>query len=211
MRTGEYETILDKMALAVESTKVAKESAVSEEGIGEDININIFCWKGNSLVSILQLKHTHLLERDERLERITQAACLMRQGWEIDEYTMIAEGYCSLKPAETKEHDLASLFAQMDSPVKECISFTHISLDEILFVSLPYSVGLGKEITFDKPLWYPGIDVLRDLAYPAVLRASLKLELQGIDREELDKPVFFEVLARGINEFGFEVFYRDDI
>jgi len=211
VRTGEYETILDKMALAVESTKVAKESAMAEEGISEDININIFCWRGSSLVSILQLKHTHLLERDERLERITQAACLMRNGWEIDEYTMIAEGYCSLKPAETKEHDLASLFAEMDSQVKECISFTHISLDEILFVSLPYSVGVKKEITFDKPLWYPGIDVLRDLAYPAILRASLKLDPPEIDREEMDRPAYFEVLARGLNEFGFEVFYRDDV
>ena len=43
--TGFYETDLDKVALVVESMKKAKEILVTDNGIGEDLNINIFGWK----------------------------------------------------------------------------------------------------------------------------------------------------------------------
>lgn len=211
METGKYATEFDKLALAVESTKLAKQMTVSEDGIGEDININLFCWKGEDLASIMQLRNTHQLERDTRIEIITKGACIMRRGWGIDEFTFVAEGFCSLKPAETKNDDLAELFAKQDSPVKECIAFTHITGSDATFISVPYSLGVGRTVNFDNPLWYSGVDVMRDLTYPATLKASLKLEPVELDDDSLDRESYFETLAESLTNTGFEVFYRDDL
>lgn len=211
MRTGEYQTNLDKVALAVESIKVAKQIAVSEEGIGEDINITLFCWRGPLLLSVVQLKDTFGLERQERVNRITQGCCLMRRGWGVDAFTMIAEGYCSLAPSTTKDENLYELFIQPNSPVKECIAITHVEEDSYLFVSVPYSVKVGRKVEFDNPLWYKGRDALRDIAYPATLKAALNLRPVDLEDEKVDKEIFFATLADGMMAFGFEVFYRDDV
>ena len=211
MYTGKYETEFDKMALAVESTKLAKQMTVSEEGIGEDININLFCWKKSDLASIVQLRDTHQMERPSRVEKLTQAACLLRRGWGVTEFTFVAEGYCSLKPSETKNEDLAKLFAKNNSPVMECIAFTHISQTEATFISVPYSLGVGKVVNFGNALWYSGVDVMRDLTYPATLKAALQLEPVELDDQIIDREEYFDVLASGLIEAGFEVFYRDDL
>ena len=208
--TGFYETDLDKVALVVESMKKAKEILVTDNGIGEDLNINIFGWKNNELAVIVQLKNTHKIEKDTRLESIMDAACILRRGWAIDEFTFAAEGYCSLKPAETKNHDLAKLFAVTDSPVKECLSFTHIRSDDHLFISVPYSLNLGKNVSFGDALWYPGGQVMRDITYPAALKAALQLEAVPIDNS-IDKETYFGTLASGVMNAGFEVYYRDDM
>ena len=210
MQTGAYETNLDKVALAVESIKVAKQMAVTEEGVGEDINITVFCWRGASLLSVIQLSNTFGLSRDERVNRMTQGCCLMRRGWGVDSFTMIAEGYCSLSPANTNGESLYELFTQPNSPVKECIAITHVEADSYLFVSVPYTVTVGRKVQFDNPLWYRGRDALRDLAYPATMRAALGLPPVDLDDERVDKEVFFATLADGMMAFGFEVFYRDD-
>ena len=211
METGKYATEFDKLALAVESTKVAKAITVEQDGIGEDININLFSWKGEDLVCIKQIRDTHHLDKEVRLDILTKGACIMRRGWGVDEFTFVAEGYCSLKPSETKDSDLAELFSHQDSPVKECLSFTHISADGATFISVPYSVDIGRKVKFDSALWYAGLDVMRDLTYPATLKASLKLEPIQIDEQEIDRESYFSTLASGLTETGFEVFYRDDV
>lgn len=211
MQTGEYATNLDKVALAVESIKVAKQMAVTEEGVGEDINITIFCWRDALLLSVIQLKNTFGLERQDRVHRITQGCSLMRRGWGVDSFTMIAEGYCSLSPSSTKDEDLYKLFVQPDSPVKECIAVTHVDEESYLFVSVPYTVTVGRKVEFDNPLWYRGNDALRDIAYPATMRAVLRTPPVNLEDDRVNKEVFFATLADGMTAFGFEVFYRDDV
>ena len=211
MKTGEYPTNLDKVALAVESIKVAKQMTVTEEGIGEDINITIFCWKGPVLTAIVQMRNTFAIPRSDRIARLTQGTTLIRRGWGVDGFTLIAEGYCSLKPDDTKNEDLSLLFAAPDSPVTECISFTHVDQSGFLFVSLPYSLQVGKKVKFRNPLWYKGRDVMRDIAYPATLKTALAMRPVDIDDDSVDKEVFFATLTDGLMAFGFEVFYRDDV
>jgi len=209
METGSYKTDIDKLALAVEATKIAKQQTVDEEGIGQDININLFSWKQDKLVSIMQLMKTHQISRNERLEKLTQAACIKRQGWGVDSFTFVAEGYCSLKPSETKDQDLASLFAKPNSPVSECISFTHFG-EEPVFVSVPYSIKIGRVVEFGKALRYSALNVLRDLTYAATLNAALKLNTDSNQPDEY-KESFYATLADAITDLGFEIFYRDDL
>lgn len=212
METGSYLTDLDKLALAVEATKVAKQHTVDEEGIGEDININLFSWKDDKLISIMQLMGTHKMHRNERISRLTRAASTKRQGWGVDGFTFIAEGYCSLKPSETKDQDLAKLFAKPDSPVSECLSFTHMSHKERpIFISVPYKIGVGRVVEFGSALLYSALDVMRDLTYAATLNASLKLDYDAWRSVDIDKETYYKTLADGINDLGFEIFYRDDL
>jgi len=211
MDTGSYLTDLDKLALAVEATKVAKQHTVDEAGIGEDININLFSWKDDKLVSIMQLMGTHKMLRDERLHKLTSAACIKRQGWGVDGFTFIAEGYCSLKPSQTKDKDLAKLFANKDSPVSECLSFTHLGGEVPMFISVPYKITLGRNVEFGNALCYSAIDVMRDLNYAATLNAALKLDHDTKASEGIDKEVYYGTLADAIHDMGFEIFYRDDV
>ena len=209
MKTGKYHTNLDKVALAVESIKVAKQMAVTDDT--GDINITLFCWKGPLLVSVAQMTNTFDTAREDRINRLMQGTTLLRRGWGVDGFTLIAEGYCSLKPADTKNEDLSLLFAAPESPVKECISFTHVDQSGFLFVSLPYAVGKKGAVDFSNPLWYKGRDTLRDIAYPATLKTALTMPIVDIDDESIDKEVFFATLTDGLMTFGFEVFYRDDV
>lgn len=210
MYTGFYETDFDKIALCVESIKTAKTSLIDEDGIGSDLNINIFGWRNNELATIIQLKNTFTTPKNKRIESLIEASIIMRRGWGITEYTLTAEGYCSISPAETQGENLAQLFASKDSPVKECISFTHLKEDDHTFVAMPYQVKLGRKVDFGDVLWFNGGKAMRDIEYPAALKASLKLKTEPVDTS-MDREIYFGTLASAIMHCGFEVFYRDDV
>ena len=210
MYTGFYETDFDKIALCVESIKTAKTSLIDEDGIGSDLNINIFGWRNNELATIIQLKNTFTTPKNKRIESLIEASIIMRRGWGITEYTLAAEGYCSISPAETQGENLAQLFAYKDSPVKECISFTHLKEDDHTFVAMPYQVKLGRKVDFGDVLWFNGGKAMRDIEYPAALKASLKLKTEPVDTS-MDREIYFGTLASAIMHCGFEVFYRDDV
>jgi hypothetical protein len=212
MYTGFYETDLDKIALCTESVKTAKIGLVEENGIGSDLNINIFGWKKNELVVIAQMTDTFKLSKAERLPLIIEASCIIRQGWGIDEFTLAAEGYCSIAPEKTQGKDLPSLYANNNSSVKECISFTHLQTDKHTFVTMPYSVQLGRKIEFHDVLWYNGGKVMRDIQFPAALKAALKIKTVEISEDDkLDRASYYGTLASAVMHCGFEIFYRDDI
>lgn len=200
-----YGTILDKVALAVESAKVAKSDIVKSEGIGEDININLFGWRGSSLVIIAQMLDSGLIEKEERLVKLVNALCIIRQGWQVDAFTMVAEAYCALSPADTKGTDMAELFAQQNSPVYECLSVTHIEHSDSLFVAVPYSLVPPRTVIYQSPMKYVGYEsVLRDRKYPYAMGKALDLELsEFVD----DGETFHRVLADGLSEQGFDIHY----
>ena len=210
MYTGFYETDFDKIALCVESIKTAKIALVDEDGIGSDLNINIFGWKNNELATIIQLKDTFGTPKDERIRAVIEASVIMRKGWGITEYTLAAEGYCSMSPAETTGENLASLFAIKNSPVRECISFTHLKSDDHVFVAMPYQVKLGRKIDFGDVLWFNGGKAMRDIEYPAALKASLRIDTEPVD-PSIDRQTYFGTLASAVMHCGFEIFYRDDL
>ena len=210
MYTGFHETDFDKIALCVESIKTAKMSLIEEDGIGSDLNINIFGWINNELATIIQLKNTFSTPKNKRIESLIEASVIMRRGWGITEYTLAAEGYCSISPAETQGENLAQLFASKNSPVKECISFTHLKNNDHTFVAMPYQVKLGRKVDFGDVLWFNGGKAMRDIEYPAALKASLKLKTEPVDTS-MDREIYFGTLASAIMHCGFEIFYRDDL
>lgn len=210
MDISTYDTDLDKLALAVESSKQAKQLTVEEEGIGEDLNINLFCWKGKHLVVIAQIVNTHLISKNARLRVLADGCAIIRKGWGVDSITLVAEGYCSFRPSDTKGQDLPMLFSQPDSPVTECLTLTHIGEDGSTFISVPYRTTVGRQVEFDDALWYEGLDVMRDMDYPSMLEKVLEMPYTKPPRMA-DKSVFYATLCNGLVESGLEVFFRDDM
>lgn len=202
-----YPESLDKVALAVESAKVAKSMIVKQEGFGEDLSFNLMAWRDSELVAVAQLSQIHMADEEERYGKIVQAACVLRQGWGTTAFTMVAEGYCSTNPEESRGKNMAQLFASPASDfIKECLAFTHVQEDGILFVVVPYRCVPPRKVEYYKPMTHPGSGVVREARYPLSLHKAL--EMPYIPDDTLDEDLLREELANGLTEIGFEVNYR---
>ncbi len=205
---NKYPEILDKVALAVESAKVAKQMVVQQEGIGEDLGFSLMAWEDDDLRAVVQLSGLFMGDHEDRYGRIVQAACVLRQGWGATAFTMVAEGYCSTNPDESKGKDMAQMFASPSCDfVRECLAFTHVEDGEMLFVVVPYKYEPPRKVVFSGPLQHEGASVLRDGRYPMSLHRALGLEIQHED-EDYDEEELRDLLAQGLKELGFEVNYR---
>ena len=59
-----------KMALALTSAQLAKDTAVEEHGVGEDLAIHFLAWMDDGLISISQMNsETMKLDPEIRFER----------------------------------------------------------------------------------------------------------------------------------------------
>jgi hypothetical protein len=205
---NEYPEILDKVALAVESAKVAKQMVVQQEGIGEDLGFSLMAWEDDDLRAVVQLSGLFMTDHEERYALMVQAACILRQGWKATAFTMVAEGYCSTNPNESKGKDMAQMFASPSCDfVRECLAFTHVERGEMLFVVVPYKYVPPRKVMFAEPLQHQGASVLRDGRYPLSLHRALELSLPHGD-ENFDEEYLREILAQELEGIGFEVNYR---
>jgi len=209
----EYPDILDKLALAVESAKVAKAFIVSTEGMGEDLNFTLMGWRGSQLVVVAQMSYEHMADKEARLEKLVNCALIVRQGWEVDAFTFVAEGYCSLDGKASEGKDMAQLFSLPEADfVKECLSFVHAEEgdddDDVLYAVVPYEYRPPRRVLFSDPLRHGGSRVLRDPRYSAVLVRALRMGIEEAE-EDLDVDVLQDFLAVGIEELGFLVNYRN--
>jgi hypothetical protein len=203
---NEYPESLDKVALAVESAKIAKAMMVKQEGIGEDLSFSLMTWRNSELVAVAQLSHELMADPEERYGLVVQAACILRQGWGATAFTMVAEGYCSTNPDESRGKDMAQLFASpLTDFIKECLSFTHVQDDGILFVVVPYRYAPPREVEYYKPMTHNGAGVVREARYPMSLHRALELPYETSD---IDMDTLREELANGLTAIGFEVNYR---
>jgi hypothetical protein len=204
----EYPEILDKVALAVESSKIAKSMMVQQEGIGEDLSFSLMAWSDDELVAVAQLSGLLMADHEERYSLMIQAACILRQGWEATAFTMVAEGYCSTNPNESRGKDMAQLFASPSHNfVRECLAFTHVEEDDLMFVVVPYKYEPPRRVVYSNPLEHRGASVLRDGRYPMSLHRALSID-NDFDREDVNVDTLRALLANGLTELGFEVNYR---
>ena len=206
MTDGEYDSPLEKLWLSVRSAMAAKQFSVKEMGIGEDLAINVLGWKDTKLIVIAQL-HERLMgiEPNERLRRVADCAVVLRKGWGVDAFTLMAEGYVSSNPELTRGRKLVEAFVELDSPVRECLTFTHIERDSMTLVTVPYKCTVGRKVEFSKPQIHENTVALRDAAYPMMFSDILE------NAEPVEPPVdvdeFYDTLAKGLQEVGFFTLY----
>lgn len=126
----------------------AKESLVSEEGIGSDIAPCVIGFDRNSECLGWAQMIESATNRLDQYQRLALVAGMMRSGWHADGVALIVEGYMIIGDSEGEE-SLARLFASGDQNVHECISIVYgNSSGEVRAISIPYKQEIGRKITW---------------------------------------------------------------
>lgn len=203
-----YPTSNDKIALAVSSSMAAKEIAVKQYGIGEELSFTIFGWRDDRLAIVANLAQKFMREeQDVRLNRCHRAAQVIRRGWAVDAFTFLAEAFCSTDSTRSVGQDLRQLFIDRDPNVFECLTFTHVTSDNIDLVSVPYSLQLGATVEWHEPIRNVNASGLRDSAYPKIFSAALDAKVPA-HPDNMD--AYQEILAGGLLSNGFACQYDFD-
>lgn len=204
VKLSSFDNRLDKISLALMSSVEAKNESVKSFGIGEDLAMNIFCWKGNRLRLMIQLRSdVQQAKPMERFQAITDAVCVTRRGWGIDGYTLMSEGYMSPDPDRTQGIELKRAFLDPTYQVRECITITHVEDGYVTFVVKPYTYGVPRTVLWEDEIYHPGRSIVRgqDGLYPNMLhRAMATIEPED---EVFDEDTFYDTLSRGLVDSGF--------
>lgn len=181
----QYVNDFSKMALALTSAQMAKDDAVQEHGVGEEIAVHFLAWVDDALIAICQMNsETSKLTPEERFDRCKELCKILRKDLWCSALTMVSEGYCSLDSSKTNNMDLAAAFADPKLPVYECITITHVSIDEetgyiapVSMVAAPYKMGVGRKVQWKEVLVYPekAENHTKQTRYPAMLRRVLQM------------------------------------
>lgn len=195
----EYLTPMEKIRLACESAKVAKSFTTREEGIGEDLSYNVIAWTGNLVTAIAQLQY-NLIDAEDRLVRVLAAIKVMRLGFYADAITFVAEGYCAADHSQVNMAvPLRDQFVSNKS-IRECLTVTHVELEVIKVLAMPYTYEVGRLVRFDDPLMYPEDQVTSDF----VMSVQKVLSLEP-DRQFTDDAFWRDSVAEEVNAWGFHV------
>lgn len=202
----EYVNDFAKMALALASAQLAKETAIKEHGIGEDIKAHFMGWNEEDLTVVAQMKEeVSRYAQPERFERCAILCKILRKHWWVSSLTMISEGFCSLDSSKTENYDLATAFVDTSLPVFECITVSHVTLDEsgiispVSMVAAPYVTKVGRIVEWQDVLVYPEITAknLRQYKYPLMLTNSMMERLSEDSGEETMMQARTEVEQSG--------------
>ena len=207
-----FDNRIDKIGLALMSAVEAKSDSVKEFGIGEDLAINLFCWRENKLRVMLQLRHeVQNLNHMDRFNAVMSALSITRRGWGIDAISLVSEGYVSIDPEASAGLSLKDEFINPKSNIRECITVAHLEDGHVTFVVKPYRYNVPRLVVWDEEWYHPGSSMVRnqDAMYPNMMhRIVTEVEVDVID-DSVDLEVFDEVLARGLHDAGFfcQLFY----
>lgn len=204
-----YEGRMMKLAMVLATAVQAKTESVKEHGIGEDLNQCLYGWRKDRLAVITQM--TDAMQRrphHDRFVATSEAAAILRQGWGIDSLTMVAEGFVSNAPSETDGTNLANEFAKGNPAVREAITITHVTGDEVSFVTKSYKYAVPKSVVWDEENFVPGRQrvVGEDGMYPLLFAKALELSVSdpaAMGASELGAQ-FYDALAFGMVARGFE-------
>ena len=206
-----YTDIYAKLALAITSTQLAKQNAVEEFGIGEDLPFMFFGWRESVLSVIMAFSHADMqVSVEERLPKVNFACSVMRSIYWCDSITFVAEGFMSKEPWELRGRALTEAFIAKDAKVSECITSSHISINrngvsEVMLMSTPYDTLLGKHVVWgDQSAYSKGTEhVLHDAPILSVISGSLTEDCEQLDEEE-QVEICGGLVANGINIQEFE-------
>lgn len=197
------EDTIDKVAFVLESASAAKEMVVKDAGIGEDLTFGLYAWRDDCLVAIIQMKPEDMWDdKYVRFKKLTNAVCILRKGWGADEFTLVAEGYCSTNPEATRGLELSEAFTTMDE-VRSCLTFTHVNENETAIVTRPYKLTWPRKVEYDEEMYFPGESILRrtDGVIPTMLlRVVDTIEPDAIPE---DDEAYHEALTDGLLDEGF--------
>lgn len=199
-----YKHRLDKIAISLMSAQKAKEECIKEYGIGEDMPMSIFCWKEDRLEIVLSLAEPPGRKNPmRRFKKVSDGLCIVKKGWGVDAFTMVAEGWVSTNPEATEGKELGVAYVEKDSPVSECLALTHVENDEVTFLAKPYRQTWGRKVEWGDELYFPGETRVRgqDAMYPNLFFKVLS-EIEYETPPE-DEETYYAALGDGLLKHGF--------
>ena len=195
-----------KLALLTTSYRRAKDDVVKNRGVGEDLPFNFFGWKHNDLAITVQMDYEVMnLDLFERFDKSYKVCNALRQYWQVDEITMVAEGFLSYDPIATSGRSLRDAFIKNEK-VSECITLSHAfmygDVPQITVVAMPYTYK-QKEVIWDTMIATPNeaARLFRESIFPAMLLRSIA---ENIHQESDQKTR--ENIAQQIADEGFQVY-----
>lgn len=209
MKVDNYVDDFSKMALALTSAQMAKDEAIKEFGVGEELALHFLAWADDSLVAICQMNNkTSALPPEQKFEASANLCAILRKYWWCTAMTMVSEGYCSLDSQATKDIELSKAFLNPRLPVYECVTVSHASISEdgeitpVSMVAAPFVLKIGREVEWRDTLIYPekADQYIKQTKYPKMLRRSLNHE----PVEEVSNEIMTQVRA-DIDALGFLV------
>lgn len=194
---GFYPDVLDKIGLALAVGQSAKTEIVKEYGIGEELAMNILGWDQDRLICVAQMDVTWDSDEDEKISRTADACLVMRRGFHCDSFTLIAEGYISREPNETRDFDLAEEYANGMASVNQCLSINHIEDDNISLCAVPFRVAFGRDVQWGVIMHTEDASVLRNDGYLALTQRMLSIPKADLPT---DKDAYYLAMAVGLHE-----------
>ena len=206
-----YPDVYAKLALAITSTQLAKQNAVEEFGIGEDLPFMFMGWRNDQLSVIMVFGRADMQQPvEKRVPKVGLVCEVMRSVYWVDSITFIAEGYMSKAPWDLKGKALTEAFVAKDGKVSECLTSSHISTNrhgepEVMLMSTPYNTLLGKHVLWgDQATYSQGIGtVFQDAPILNKVMLGLREDCERMDQEEQEQVVS-HLFSNGISVQEFE-------
>lgn len=206
-----YPDVYAKLALAITSTQLAKQNAVEEFGIGEDLPFMFMGWRGDRLSVIMVFGRADMKEPViKRVPKVGMVSDVLRSVYWVDSITFIAEGFMSKAPWQLKGKELTEAFVAKDAKVSECITSSHVSMNrhgqpQVMLMSTPYNTMLGKHVVWgDQSAFSQGFgSVFRDAPVLQVVMSGLQEDCERMDQEEQEQVVG-HLFSNGISVQEFE-------
>jgi hypothetical protein len=206
-----YPDVYAKLALAITSTQLAKQNAVEEFGIGEDLPFMFMGWRGDQLSVLMVFGRSDMKQPVvKRIPKVGMVCDVLRSVYWVDSITFIAEGFMSKAPWELKGKELTEAFVANDAKVSECITSSHVSTNrygepEVMLMSTPYNTLLGKHVVWgDQAAFSQGIGtVFKDAPILNMVMSGLRENCERMDEEEQEQVVG-HLFSNGISVQEFE-------
>lgn len=203
----EYMSDFKRMALALTSAQMAKDTSVKQFGIGEDLPTHFLGWSPINLVLVCQMTESlQKMSHEERLSRSERLCSLLRRYWWLTSLTMVAEGYCSLNSHKTQGMELSKAYLDPSLPIYECLTVSHVNGDDqkasVSMVAAPYRVELGKVVKWNEMLVYP--ENPDKHISPSRYALMLKKAMLGNMEENLNQSKMDEA-RKEVLELGFNI------
>lgn len=205
-----YDSRMMKLAMVLAAAVETKTDGVRRFGIGEDINQCLYGWKGDRLAVVSRMTDAMARNKPEvRFLAVSEASALIRQGWGIDQITMVAEGYVCDEPKSVEGKNFAHEFATGNPMVKEAITVTHVVSDEVSFVTKPYTYSVPKIVVWQEENFVPGRQriVGSEGMYPLLFAKALELPVSdeaSVSEEFGTSDSFYDALSVAMVGRGFE-------
>lgn len=184
----------------------AKNDSVKQFGIGEDLAINLFCWRGDRLKVMLQLRSDlQKSNQKDRLMAVADALAVTRRGWGIDAVSLVSEAYVSDDPTSTKGTELKLAFLKPENKVSECLTVAHVEDGHVTFVVKPYVYSVPRAVVWGDERYHPGTSMVRDQngMYPNMIHRIVTTISPEEISQDVDEDVFNQTLSEGLYESGF--------